>query len=474
MLRMSISLAEEFKNSGLSADRFTLPEEVAGRFFVMECLSERERGSTWLLTEKDSGKHYVAKCYPKSETARQNHEAEILRGLNHDGLPKFEAEIEEGDTLFVLREYAEGVPLDEYLSEHGKVESSLAIGIASALCDTLSYLHSQQPPIIHRDIKPSNIIINPSDYSVKLIDFGISRRYSENSDTDTEYYGTKSFSPPEQYGFSQTDRRSDIFALGIVLRLMLTGGTGAEIQDGTLAQIVDKCTAFAPKERYQNADALKQALLRYKNRTKRKIAFSIGTVAVISLVFICGMMVGRHTDFLSLPASGNEPYVFTEPIIEKAVRLMLEIPDEQPVTRSDLDNVTELLIVGNEAVRNADELNAIADLSNGKYGTLSRLDDLREMKNLRLINFWGQSISDISPLADCEMLTAIDLLMCPITDLSPLTSLTLLRQINICGTRVEDFSPLDDIPSLRLLWINRDLEPYLSTMNRDDLRVTVN
>lgn len=151
----------------------------------------------------------------------------------------------------------------------------------------------------------------------------------------------------------------------------------------------------------------------------------------------------------------------------------MNIPDGQPVTQNDMDAVTELLIVGNEAVRTADELNNIARLSEGKYGTLSRLDDLREMKNLRLINFWGQSITDLSPLADCRMLTAIDILFSPITDLTPLASLTQLHQMNISGTGVRDFSLLDTLASFRMLWIGGNMAQYLDTMSRDDIEVMV-
>jgi hypothetical protein len=259
-----------------------------------------------------------------------------------------------------------------------------------------------------------------------------------------------------------------------VLRFILTGKTDGQIQDKDLARIVEKCTAFSPQDRYQSADAVKRALLSYGNRTKQKAARAVVSVLVVCAAIAVGFAIGRYTDVLSLPASTGEPFVFTEPLIEKAVRLMLGTPDDQSVTRSDLDGITELYIIGNAAVRTADELNDLAGEASGKFGSLSRLDDLREMKNLRLINFFGQSITDLLPLADCRMLTAIDLLFCPITDLSPLAVLPQLHQMNIMGTGVRDFSPLDSMASFRLLWISRDMEQYLNTMSRDDIQVTVN
>ena len=94
-------------------------------------------------------------------------------------------------------------------------------GWAMQLCDALSYLHSQNPPIIYRDMKPANVMLKPEG-NIKIIDFGIAREYKEQNLADTTVLGTKGYAPPEQYS-GQTDPRSDIFALGMTMHHLLTG-----------------------------------------------------------------------------------------------------------------------------------------------------------------------------------------------------------------------------------------------------------
>ncbi len=108
----------------------------------------------------------------------------------------------------------------------------------------LSYLHSQSPPIIYRDLKPSNVMVmaaeprpeqrtknkeqsigepEATDSQLVLIDFGIARFYRPGQAGDTAIYGTTGYAPPEQYGRGQTDARTDIYALGVLLHQLLTG-----------------------------------------------------------------------------------------------------------------------------------------------------------------------------------------------------------------------------------------------------------
>jgi hypothetical protein len=261
----------------------------------MECLAESERGNTYLLSEKEGDKKYVLKCYPKAEMTGENKEGALLSVLNHKGIPKFETEIDDGETLFVLREYAEGMTLDQYLEEQEGITVAHVINIAVELCGILSYLYSQSPPIVHRDIKPSNIVINTDGYTLKLIDFGISRRYSEDVTNDTQYFGTKEFSAPEQYGFAQTDNRTDLYALGVVMRYMLTGTTTGQVQDRNLAAIVGKCTAFDPEKRYQSADALKRVLINYRNRARRVVLLIVAAVIVLPVAGF--LFVNLYTNY---------------------------------------------------------------------------------------------------------------------------------------------------------------------------------
>jgi serine/threonine protein kinase len=289
------SLIRNFSKSAFK--EVPLPPEISARFNIIEYIGLNDFGETFLLSEKASRALYVLKTCRSEETLICN-EAELLYGLKHKGLPQYEQAIEYNGSRFVLRKFIDGKPLDEYvadiseasvLSEEDAVKS--AIDIMLALCDVLEFLHSCPEPIIHRDIKPSNIIYNPETGDVTLIDFGISRRYLSDAETDTACFGTHKFAPPEQYGYAQTDCRTDIYSLGVVMRFLLTGRTdkSAGIADRALEKIVLKCTSFAPETRYRSAGALANALRNYKSRRTRRVF-----VAAACLLAVCAAVVAGY------------------------------------------------------------------------------------------------------------------------------------------------------------------------------------
>lgn len=226
-------------------------------------------------------------------------EANMMKKLDHPSLPRIVDIIDNGETIFVVMDYIEGESLDKILLEYGPQPEELVIAWAKQLCDVLSYLHSQKPPIIYRDMKPANIMLKPEG-NIKIIDFGIAREYKEQSLADTTVLGTKGYAPPEQYS-GQTDARSDIFALGMTMHHLLTGIDprggekyvpvrmwNPELSEG-IEIIIDKCVQPAAENRYQNCSDLLYNLEHpdlitkdYKRIQKRKLrAFVIsGTLAV--------------------------------------------------------------------------------------------------------------------------------------------------------------------------------------------------
>ena len=115
-----------------------------------------------------------------------------------------------------------GKPLAQRQEREDSCLEALCVSLGQKLCALLEILHGQEPPVIHRDIKPENIVL-PPDGEVGPIDFGIARRYKDCQDTDTRHMGTRSTAAPEQYGCAQTDRRTDLYALGMTLIWALTG-----------------------------------------------------------------------------------------------------------------------------------------------------------------------------------------------------------------------------------------------------------
>ena len=174
-----------------------------------------------------------------------------------------------GDALAVVMEYVEGSTLEALVAQRGH-SSAFACEMGAKLCDAVSDLHARfDPPLIHRDLKPSNIIV--SDGEPVIIDFGIARTWTEGAAADTVHFGTRSYAPPEQFGFGQTDVRSDVYALGKLLAFCATGtepsvSTDADALvragvDRALATVVARATAFDPDARFQSASELKAALL---------------------------------------------------------------------------------------------------------------------------------------------------------------------------------------------------------------------
>lgn len=169
--------------------------------------------------------------------------------------------------------------------------------------------------MIHRDIKPQNIIIRP-DGSLVLIDFDIARVYHRQAETDTQFFGTREYAPPEQYGFSQTDGRADIYSFGILLRFLFTGSEKANnkcVVYPPLAKIINKCTAFAPQERFRNAAALKKALQEANPaaQLRRKILLSVCLLAAVALSVWAGLRWYRAATYNPF-AEGIIPTVATD------------------------------------------------------------------------------------------------------------------------------------------------------------------
>jgi len=434
-------------------DEARYPTDFLAHYEPLECLSLKQESDTLYVKDRLSGEFAVAKCYADKTLLSRDSEGRILRSLHHSGLPRFLGEYESDTMLCVIREYAKGVTLSELLEEAPLTEQE-ALPILLQLCDILTYLHSQSPPVIHRDLKPQNIILT-DDGTVKLIDFGISRIYDAGAKKDTVFFGTQDFAPPEQYGFSQTDCRADLFSLGIVMGYILTRQTDPEttaaaIRNNRLSRIYRKCTDFSPHRRYSSARELKAALLRSDGK-RQKAALRFCFSALACLLFLCaGFAIGRHTDVLAPHSTG---VVFNEQLIEQAVRLQLGKADDEPIMAEDLLAVTELYIFGNEiAAKTEEEMNRTADQlfaeNKMKTGPIKSLSDLEKMPNLENVAIAMQQVSDLTPLASLPQLQVVIVKNNPIEDIFPLRGLKQLERLDLFGALVEDFTPLADCPKL--------------------------
>jgi serine/threonine-protein kinase len=163
-------------------------------------------------------------------------EASTLARLDHPNLPKVSDYFAENGREYLVMDFVPGHDLRELLDEARHQDTFLAedtvLSWAVQLCDALSYLHTQDPPVLHRDIKPSNIKLTPRGV-VKLVDFGLVKLLLPDDNrtvTVVQGRGTQAYTPLEQYGgdTGHTDIRSDIYALGATLYNLLTGQVPAD------------------------------------------------------------------------------------------------------------------------------------------------------------------------------------------------------------------------------------------------------
>ena len=226
-------------------------EAVTTEFDTLRVLKQSPRGTVSVVRHKKSGTRYVFRRYSGS--------GEVYRRLLPvlcPHLPQIMEAAEQDGQTAVLEEYVQGDTLAELLMGARLTERE-ARQVTMQLCQALHVLHSMGA--VHRDVKPENVILRGSD--AVLIDFDAARIYKDESESDTQVLGTTGFAAPEQYGIFQSDERADIFSLGVLLNIMLTGKhPSREMAAGKMGRIVRKCTMTAPEQRYQSARTLMEVL----------------------------------------------------------------------------------------------------------------------------------------------------------------------------------------------------------------------
>lgn len=213
---------------------------------------------------------------------------EQLASVRIEGVPAVKECVADDGKLIVVEEYVQGRSLKQVLDEQGLLNEEQAYEIAVQLVDILVRLHQLEPAIVHRDIKPSNIIIEKNGH-VNLIDFNAARHVNADKNEDTRMLGTVYFAAPEQFGFGQSDERTDIYGLGATINYIMTGDKpGAGIAECRFSDILKKCLMVDAKDRYQSAEELRGVLdmLNYSivqdNRKKAETAFGKdNTVSVV-------------------------------------------------------------------------------------------------------------------------------------------------------------------------------------------------
>lgn len=225
------------------------------------------------LTENSlDGLNYIKKTYHSDKRAVFN----VLAGIKNEHIPEIFG-VYFGEDTVVIEQYIQGDTLEQLISE-GKVFSQSQVRtVFDNLLDAIDTLNKNN--IIHRDIKPSNVIITENGEAV-LIDYSIARPYSDKRDSDTELLGTVGYAAPEQFGFAQSDYRTDIYAFGLTLKKIANRRNASQ----KLCNAIERCSEFDPSRRFQSVDEIRRYI---KKPSLCLWAFlAVGVVAVVGAVIL--------------------------------------------------------------------------------------------------------------------------------------------------------------------------------------------
>ena len=467
-----------------------LPPELLAEYEVETCLTRKEQGGAWRLRRRADGALFTLKLVPAGTEDLEEEQAILTRlaGVLPGAIPAPGAHFRAGEMDCLLRGYLEGETLEAWREREGSGTEQACIRLGRQMCALLDTLHHQDPPVIHRDIKPEHIILTPGG-GVGLIDFGIARQYKDGRDSDTRQMGTRITAAPEQYGYAQSDQRTDLYALGMTLIWLLTGKYDRE----ALAQVpgvsphlrrtLEKAVAFAPEARFQSAAAFSAALA---GRSRRRRALWAGAAALLCALLLGGGFLwsgGRTADRpadtalptdLPTPTQAPQPVTFTSRSMEAAVRQALDKPEGE-ITYRELEDITFLAPVGENTFdqESAFDYRVSCYIDNVLQNDLSLGDItdadlalLAHMPNLEALYLCRQEIKDISVLAGLP-LTTLALCEDRIMDFSPLAALTELETLYLGGNPGTDYSVLSGLTRLETLRVEGSGTAGLAAVEAD-------
>ena len=217
----------------------------------LRVLKESPRGSVRLIRHRESGRRFILRRFTgNGEVYRKL----LDRSCRH--LPLIYEAAEQGGENLVIEEFIKGDTL-AFLLQGALFSQAETTQIVRQLCQALWVLHSMGA--VHRDIKPENVVLRERE--AVLIDFDAARLHKPGSESDTVVLGTTGFAAPEQYGLSQSDARADIYSLGVLMNVMLTGEhPSRKLAKGRLGRVVQRCTQVNPEKRYQSVIHLMEAI----------------------------------------------------------------------------------------------------------------------------------------------------------------------------------------------------------------------
>ena len=445
-----------------------LPEDMQEHWTVYECLKESEDSSTFLVKETATGILCVLKWGRNRQAEFLRNEMEIMEKMADrklSGVPKAYRIFEENGEVYLVREYIEGMSLAQMVLQKGGISEAEICRISRKICQTAEQFQNPDEPMIHRDIKPENIVVTPGG-EVVFIDFGTMRSYKKDGSRDTFVVGTRGTAAPEQYGYTQTDQRTDVYAIGQTMLYMVSESYEMNqlsecAVSRRMKKIIEKACSFEPDKRYGDAAQLRRAVEKCQANNRKKVYKKAGAVfgliaaGYILAIFSQDGTVIENKRIETAEQSAAEEQIqaeitFREELIEEAVRKELGLSKTDKITASMLENVRKLRIVGKEILDDEDTFWGEGHHVDGKdssfgsvRGNITDLSDLAQMVNLEELALCNQKIEDISGLKELP-LKKLYLSKNMITDFSVLLNLIDLDTLCIMENPAENLSVIGE------------------------------
>lgn len=268
-----------------------LLKNIAEHFVCEKVLKETARGRVEQLRHRESGQRVICRRFLGNPEVYRK-----LLSVSSENLPKVLAVAEQDGQVIVLEEFITGDTLDALLRE-GLMDEAETREIAGGVCRALWVLHSLGA--VHRDVKPENIILSGS--RTVLIDFDAARLQRADSGPDTQILGTMGYAAPEQFGLAQSDARTDIYAVGVLINVMRTGEhPSRDLAPGRLGRVVTRCTQISPEQRYPDIPHLLKALQSLERSGSRRVPRWGWIAAGLAVAVLAGTLLA-----VRLPRGGG-------------------------------------------------------------------------------------------------------------------------------------------------------------------------
>jgi len=377
-----VDIALQMLKTGQSPTKTMVParsSQMIGPYRVLRELGKGGMGVVYLAVRDDGAfrKNVAIKLLRGDAVSpefieRFRNERQVLANFDHPNIARI---LDGGDTTdgmpFYVMEYVEGRPIDKYCDED-KLSLNDRLKLFQKLCGSLQYLHQNQ--VVHRDLKPGNILVS-NEGVVKLLDFGIAKQLGPASMELTTAEGTPltpAYASPEQFT-GRADARSDIYTLGVILYLMITGklpdqGTTKPPSEsvredvtrtqettkqlkkrviGDLDVVVLKAMNRESRLRYATAQELSEDLERFMKgqpvlaRASQGFSMKMLALTAAGLVVLLGGGAALYFMDRSTPAKGVELKQPTEPSVVSSVEKSVEPPKPEPsLTATQLPQAT--------------------------------------------------------------------------------------------------------------------------------------